>query len=118
MQWGRAREVLKKVIYELERRNHYTVLRVLKTPEKNISGDHNGEATPVPIPNTEVKLSGAEDTWLETARENMSLPDLYHGSEFIAQSFVLLRKYFRATARRSARLPVPYRLVLCIQHPL
>ena len=31
--------------------------------------------TPVPIPNTEVKLVGVQDTWLETARENRSLPD-------------------------------------------
>ena len=29
-----------------------------------------GEGPPVPIPNTEVKLTCAEDTWLETAREN------------------------------------------------
>ena len=43
----------------------------------NISGGYNGEVTPVPIPNTEVKLSSAEDTWPETARENMSPPDLY-----------------------------------------
>ncbi len=28
------------------------------------------EGTPVPIPNTEVKLTNAEDTWRETAREN------------------------------------------------
>ena len=41
----------------------------------NHSGKDNGEATPVPIPNTEVKLSCAENTWLETARENRYLPD-------------------------------------------
>ena len=28
------------------------------------------EGPPVPIPNTEVKLTCAEDTWLATAREN------------------------------------------------
>ena len=28
------------------------------------------EGPPVPIPNTEVKLIGAEDTWRATAREN------------------------------------------------
>ena len=28
----------------------------------------------VPIPNTEVKLIGAEDTWLEAARENRLMP--------------------------------------------
>ena len=33
-------------------------------------GVNDGEGPPVPIPNTEVKLTGAEDTWLVTAREN------------------------------------------------
>ena len=32
------------------------------------------EGPPVPIPNTEVKLISAEDTWLETARENRKMP--------------------------------------------
>ena len=40
-----------------------------------ISGGNDGEVPPVPIPNTEVKLSGAESTWLDTAREDKSLPD-------------------------------------------
>ena len=34
-------------------------------------------ATPVPIPNTAVKHLSADNTWLETARESKSLPDLY-----------------------------------------
>ena len=33
-------------------------------------GDDDGEVPPVPIPNTEVKLTRAEDSWLETACEN------------------------------------------------
>ena len=32
------------------------------------------EGPPVPIPNTEVKLNGAEDTWLVTARKNRKMP--------------------------------------------
>ena len=35
------------------------------------------EVPPVPIPNTEVKLIGAEDTWLEAARENRLMPALF-----------------------------------------
>ena len=42
---------------------------------RRIAGGNDGEVPPVPIPNTEVKLSGAESTWLETAREDRSLPD-------------------------------------------
>ena len=38
-----------------------------------IVGDFNAEGPPVPIPNTEVKLVCAENTWLETARENRSM---------------------------------------------
>ena len=32
------------------------------------------EGPPVPIPNTEVKLISADDTWLETARDNRKMP--------------------------------------------
>ena len=42
----------------------------------NHSGGYDQEATPVPIPNTVVKLFGADDTWLVTARKNRSSPDL------------------------------------------
>ena len=40
------------------------------------SGDNGEEDPPVPIPNTEVKLFSAEDTWRETAWENRTLPVL------------------------------------------
>ena len=40
------------------------------------SGDNDREAPPVPMPNTEVKLSDADDSQPATARENMSLPDI------------------------------------------
>ena len=33
-------------------------------------GVFDAEGPPVPIPNTEVKLCRADDTWLVTAREN------------------------------------------------
>ena len=39
-------------------------------PEGGEVGDIDAEGPPVPIPNTEVKLCRAEDTWLATAREN------------------------------------------------
>ena len=37
-------------------------------------GGHGKEETPVPIPNTEVKLFSADGTARETARESRSLP--------------------------------------------
>ena len=42
--------------------------------KKRIVGVDCREGPPVPIPNTEVKLAGAEDTWLETARKNRFSP--------------------------------------------
>ena len=39
-----------------------------------IVGVFNGEGPPVPIPNTAVKLTSADDTCLETDRENRSTP--------------------------------------------
>jgi hypothetical protein len=45
------------------------------TPETEwIVGVDGDEGTPVPIPNTEVKPICAEDTWLETAWENRTIP--------------------------------------------
>ena len=41
-----------------------------------IVGAYGNEVTPVPIPNTEVKLIYVEDTWLETARETKAVPTL------------------------------------------
>ena len=45
-------------------------------PENTIqkSGDDGREDPPVPIPNTAVKLSRVESTWLEAAREDRLLP--------------------------------------------
>ena len=40
----------------------------------NRIGVINGEGPPVPIPNTAVKLTSADDTCLETDRENRSTP--------------------------------------------
>ena len=46
-----------------------------RAPETfNHAGGNSGEATPVPIPNTVVKLSCADDTWWATARESRTLP--------------------------------------------
>ena len=41
-----------------------------------IFGDNDAEVTPVPIPNTVVKLCSADDTWREAARESRSSPEL------------------------------------------
>ena len=40
----------------------------------NILGDNDEEGTPVPIPNTAVKLFDAENTWWVTAWEDRKSP--------------------------------------------
>ena len=54
---------------------NYLPYAVLRVQTLNHSGGYYGEATPVPIPNTEVKLTSVDNTWLATAREDRSLPD-------------------------------------------
>ena len=65
------------------------------TQEKlKIAGAYGDEVPPVPIPNTEVKLISAEDTWWVTAWENRAVP---------AQLFLFRRKTRgRHKAERSA----------------
>ena len=67
--------------YSLVTLTHCSVLKVQRIETKYtvktvyyIVGVHNGEGPPVPIPNTEVKLTRADNTWLETAREDRYMP--------------------------------------------
>ena len=46
-----------------------------------MAGVDDGEEPPVPIPNTEVKLTCAEDSWLETACENRQSPTFDYQNE-------------------------------------
>ena len=50
----------------------------------DIVGVFNGEGPPVPIPNTEVKLTSAENTCLATDREDRSMPTQKESSERMA----------------------------------
>ena len=47
-----------------------------------MAGVDDGEVPPVPIPNTEVKLTCAEDGWMETACEDRPMPAylFYYGA--------------------------------------
>ena len=53
---------------------HYEAVE--RDGKNKIVGVDCREGPPVPIPNTEVKLAGAEDTWLVTARKNRFSPTL------------------------------------------
>ena len=70
----------------------YAVLRVHSIP-LSLSGGYDREATPVPIPNTAVKLSRADDTWLVTARENRSPPDFIKAAGQRPVAFFFCREH-------------------------
>ena len=61
------------------------------------SGDNGEEDPPVPIPNTEVKLFSAEDTWRVTAWENRSLPVLRE------KQFTKVDCFFREREARASK---------------
>ena len=81
-------------------------LRVLKTQGKvRESGQvcaFNAKGPPVPIPNTEVKLCSAEDTWLETARENRSART-QKTEEFSQSFFVFIRIFYKDSLSKNCR---------------
>ena len=59
----------------MTRYSEYAILRELsKESDNKIVGVICDEGTPVPIPNTVVKLIYADNTWLATAREDRSMP--------------------------------------------
>ena len=51
-----------------------TNLIVIGESQNDIDGVFGAEVPPVPIPNTVVKLSSADNTWLEAAREDRAMP--------------------------------------------
>ena len=51
----------------------YILFYIEKSDDFSVGADC-GEGPPVPIPNTEVKLTCAEDTWRAAARENRKAP--------------------------------------------
>ena len=68
------------------------MLAEANTEIDTISGGHNEGVPPVPIPNTEVKPFSAESTWLETAREDKSLPDSIFLSSSMAEHSAVNRR--------------------------
>ena len=56
----------------------------------NAVGVFNGEGPPVPIPNTEVKLTSADNTCLETDWKDRSTPT-YKSASAIAEAFLLYK---------------------------
>ena len=74
----------------------YSDLRVQTSKRKAESGDYSGEVTPVPIPNTVVKLLSADDTWWVTAWENRTPPvRLFHLLQTVSEVCFFIRLYMK-----------------------
>ena len=66
--WLKVRSTLRKQLYVVLREQR------LKGQSNLRSGDNAGGVPPVPISNTEVKTSRADDTWGASSWESRSLP--------------------------------------------
>ena len=66
-------------------------------------GGYSTEATPVPIPNTEVKLCCADDTAWETMWESRSPPNFYRKRIHSSGSFFILRKHSKSCDEYEAK---------------
>ena len=74
-------------------------------------GVYGAEVTPVPIPNTEVKLCREDDTWLVTARETISMPTQYQTEVMCFRLFIWANSSVGQsirliTGRSGVRVPV------------
>ena len=58
-------------------------------------GADGGEGTPVPIPNTAVKLTCADNTWLVAAREDRKAPTQQRNLDDFRQGFFVVPHLLR-----------------------
>ena len=65
----------------------YAIFREYKNFLKR-SGNNSEKATPVPIPNTEVKFLSADDTWGAAPWESRTLPVFSKIAQLVEQSAV------------------------------
>src|SRR3954452_1168152 len=84
-------------------------LREATRPAGHFPGGHRRGVTPVPIPNTEVKLSTADGTAWVTVWESRSLPGLFFKAADIQRPFLLYP---------ALGLPRPLTLYQCHLRPL
>ena len=70
---------------------HFPRCEAKKGFQNPTSGVYYGEAPPVPIPNTEVKLTRADNTRRAASREDRSMP-LHKKERFFSRSFFIVDK--------------------------
>ena len=81
-------------------------------------GVYSDEVTPVPIPNTEVKLINVDDTWLATTRESKTMPAQYSSLAQSVEHSAVNRVVARSSRAGGAKKPESLRfsgLIFCIK---
>ena len=68
-----------------------------------IVGVNGDEGTPVPIPNTVVKLVYGDNTWLATAREDNSTPTSKQQRKLLLFLFILKKQWVFACEEEKAK---------------
>ena len=76
----------------------YSVFRA-----QTVGADY-GEGTPVSIPNTEVKLACADDTWLVTARDNKWCQHKYSSLAQLVEHAAVNRRVVGSSPTRGAKV--------------
>ena len=84
------------------KRKHLRSLCSILRLQPQVTGIYGDEVTPVPIPNTEVKLISVENTWLATAWEDRAMPvqmknslsGLQMGSFLLCRNLYIFRQSF------------------------
>ena len=79
---------------------------ILRLHLRKLTGADGDEATPVPIPNTEVKLISVENTWLATAWEDRAVPVQMKKSLPVCRKGFLLARLFQIIARCSLKMNI------------
>ena len=74
-----------------------------------IVGVNGDEGTPVPIPNTVVKLVYGDNTWLATAREDNSTPTSKAATKVAAFSFYCKKQRVFACGEEKAKASIGVR---------
>ena len=77
----------------------------------------NAEGPPVPIPNTEVKLRSAENTWLATAREDNSMLTQKNSSGDSLNESVILTQWVHPFPFRTRKLSAAVAKILGWRRP-
>ena len=74
-----------------------------------IVGVNGDEGTPVPIPNTVVKLVYGDNTWLATAREDNSTPTSKQQQKLLLFLFILKKQRVFACGEEKAKASIGVR---------